>query len=272
MQDRAQIPLDAAARDALAERFGAIALLAGRAIMEIYGACEAREKADRSPVTDADERAEAVILAELAGACPGVPVVAEESVAKGDCPTCGARFILVDPLDGTREFIKRNGEFTVNIAMIENGAPVAGAVYAPALGKLWLGGATASLCAAAPGGALPAARERRPIHARPPQPAGLIALCSRSHGDPETEAFLARLPVAERTSAGSSLKFCLIAEGVADVYPRFGPTMEWDIAAGEAVLRAAGGRVVDTAGSPMRYGKAEAGFRNGGFVAWGLAA
>lgn len=270
MQEPASASLSSCQRDGLAESFGRIALVAGRAIMQVYGACEAREKADSSPVTDADEQAEAVILAELARVCPGVPVVAEESAAKGVTPDCGDRFILVDPLDGTREFLARNGEFTVNIAMIENGAPVAGAVYAPALGKLWLGGDRASLCDAAPGGDLPPASARRAISARAPRPDGLVALCSRSHGDPATEAFLADLKIAGRTSAGSSLKFCLIAEGEADVYPRFGPTMEWDIAAGEAVLRAAGGRVVDTNGQPMRYGKAAGGFRNGGFVAWGL--
>ncbi len=262
--------LSAGERDSIAETFGRIALDAGRDVMAVYAAgCTAREKADSSPVTEADERAEAIILAALAKELPGMPVIAEESVARGGAPSCGARFILVDPLDGTREFLAQNGEFTVNIALIDSGAPVAGAVYAPALSKLYLGGASASLCTAAPGGDLPAAANRRRIEARAPGVEGLVALCSRSHGDPQTEAFLAGLKIADRVNAGSSLKFCLIAEGLADVYPRFGPTMEWDIAAGEAVLRAAGGRVVDATGVPMRYGKAENAFRNGPFVAWG---
>ncbi len=143
-------------RDRIAEIFGAIALVAGRVVMDIYAAgAQARLKPDSSPVCDADEAAEAAILAALARELPGVPVVAEESVAKGVAPQCGERFILVDPLDGTREFLAGNGEFTVNLALVENGAPVAGAVYAPVQEKLWLGGATASLCKVAPGAALP---------------------------------------------------------------------------------------------------------------------
>lgn len=264
-------PTDAE-RDACAQEFARIALAAGRAVMEVYaGKCAARQKADASPVTEADERAEAVILSELRAAFPDLPVIAEESVARGVIPICGARFILVDPLDGTREFLARNGEFTVNIALVDAGVPVAGAVYAPALGKLWFGGASAWTCAAGPGEDLPPPASRRPIFARAPRAGGLIALCSRSHGDAATEAFLAGLSIAGRVNAGSSLKFCLIAEGEADVYPRFGPTMEWDIAAGEAVLRAAGGRVVAPDGGPFLYGKAEEDFRNGPFVAWGRA-
>ncbi|MCB1541832.1 MAG: 3'(2'),5'-bisphosphate nucleotidase CysQ [Rhodoblastus sp.] len=260
-------------RDALARAFAGMALSAGQAIMDVYaGACVARQKADASPVTEADERAEAVILAQLAAAFPHLPVIAEESVARGLAPACGARFILVDPLDGTREFLARNGEFTVNIALIDTGVPVAGVVYAPALDKLWLGGANAWTCAAAPGSALPPAADWRRIAARAPGPDGLVALCSRSHGDASTEEFLAGHKIARRVNAGSSLKFCLIAEGEADVYPRFGPTMEWDVAAGEAVLRAAGGRVLTPAGAPLRYGKSDEGFRNGAFVAWGPAA
>ena len=264
-------PTDAE-RDACAQEFARIALLAGRAVMEVYaGECEARHKVDASPVTEADERAEAVILAELRAAFPDLPVIAEESVSRGVIPTCGARFILVDPLDGTREFLARNGEFTVNIALVDAGAPVAGAVYAPALGKLWVGGASAWSCAAAPDEGLPPLASRRRIKARAPGAAGLVALCSRSHGDAATEAFLAGLSIAGRVNAGSSLKFCLIAEGEADVYPRFGPTMEWDVAAGEAVLRAAGGRVATPDGGAFVYGKADAGFRNGPFIAWGKA-
>ncbi len=266
-------PLTDCERDAAAQAFARIALAAGQAVMDVYaGACVARAKADSSPVTEADERAEAVILGQLSQAFPGVPVVAEESVARGVTPLCGSRFILVDPLDGTREFLARNGEFTVNIALVDAGVPVAGVVYAPALEKLWLGGAAAWACAASPGGETPPASAWRRISARKPRAEGLVALCSRSHGDAGTEDFLAGHRIAGRVNAGSSLKFCLIAEGEADVYPRFGPTMEWDVAAGEAVLRAAGGRVLTPDGAELRYGKAAAGFRNGFFIAWGKAA
>jgi len=259
-------------RDRIAEIFGAIALVAGRVVMDIYAAgAQARLKPDSSPVCDADEAAEAAILAALARELPGVPVVAEESVAKGVAPQCGERFILVDPLDGTREFLAGNGEFTVNLALVENGAPVAGAVYAPVQEKLWLGGATASLCKVAPGAALPPPGARSRIAARPAPTDGLVALCSRSHGDAESEDFLRKLRIASRVNVGSSLKFCVIAEGQADVYPRFGPTMEWDIAAGDAVLRAAGGRVLTPQGAPFVYGKQAGRFRNGPFVAWGRA-
>lgn len=257
----------------MAETFGRIALAAGRVVMKVYaGAVHARLKPDASPVCDADEQAESLILADLATAFPNLPVVAEESAARGETPVCGDTFILVDPLDGTREFLAHNGEFTVNLALISGGAPIAGAVYAPALGKLWLGGATASACDAPPGSELPARAARRAIHARTPGERGLVALVSRSHRDEQTEEFLSRLQIAGRAEAGSSLKFCVLAEGEADVYPRFGPTMEWDIAAGDAVLRAAGGCVCDLAGAPVRYGKKEQKFRNGAFVAWGKRA
>ena len=270
--DAMPVSLSDSARDRIAEIFGRIALAAGRPIMDVYaGAAHARLKTDLSPVCDADERAEALILARLTADLADIPVVAEESAAKGRVPECGSRFILVDPLDGTKEFLARNGEFTVNLALIENGAPVAGAVYAPALEKLWLGGATASLASVAPGGTLPEPAVRQAIVARKAPSDGLVALHSRSHFEEETERFLERLKPAGSKALGSSLKFCLIAEGLADVYPRVGPTMEWDIAAGDAVLRAAGGRVLDVAGAPVRYGKQAQGFRNGPFIAWGRA-
>ena len=263
-------PLDAAARDRLAEWFGALCVAAGAVVMEVYrNGGEARVKDDRSPVTEADERAEALILARLAQALPGWPVLAEEAAARGDGIAACARFILVDPLDGTREILNRNGEFTVNIALVADGVPVAGAVYAPVLERLWTGGATARVRRVAPGADLAAASEDRPLRTRPAPATGWTALASRSHGDAETEALLARLPIGERRAAGSSLKFCVVAEGEADVYPRFGPTMEWDTAAGEAVLRAAGGVVLQPDGRPFRYGKDESRYRNGPFVAWG---
>jgi 3'(2'), 5'-bisphosphate nucleotidase len=227
-------------------------------------------KGDGTPLTEADLAAEAIIAAGLAEAAPGVPVVSEEGVNRR-APPAGKAFLLVDPLDGTKEFLGPSGEFTVNIALIEAGRPVCGVVHAPALGRVWQGLAGRGAASAVlPPGADPAGIAWRAIHARP-RPAGFVAVASRSHPDPATEAFLASLPVAERRSVGSSLKFCLLAEGEADVYPRLAPTMEWDTAAGHAVLEAAGGRVTTPDGAPFLYGKAGQDFRNGPFVAWGAA-
>ena len=178
------------------------------------------------------------------------------------------RFLLVDPLDGTKEFIARNGEFTINVALVDCGGPIAGAVYAPALGRLWFGGKQAFVCDLDVGGGLPDQTSWSPIKVREP-PKEMVALVSRSHDDPQSEAFLARLPVGVRQSRGSSLKFCAIAEGLADVYPRFGPTMEWDTAAGHAVPSAAGGVVLNSSGRHLMYGKRSDQFRNGAFIAWG---
>ncbi len=256
--------------DKIAELFAELTVRAGVAVMCVYaGDAHARVKADRSMVCDADERAEAIILAGLAERLKFVPIIAEEAASRGEKPKCGRAFILVDPVDGTREFLCRNGEFTINIALILDGVPRAGAVYAPASERLWVGGSTAWAATVAPGEPLPTPERRRGIRARPRPDKGLIALASRSHADARTEAFLAKLPIAERRCAGSSLKFCVLAEGEADVYPRFGQTMEWDTAAGDAVLRAAGGVVVDEGGAPLLYGKADRQYRNGPFVAWG---
>ena len=270
MKDKESNQALALDRDAIAEIFAEIAIEAAVAVMAVYaGDIKARRKPDGSPVCDADEAAEAIILKRLAMRLPHLPVLAEEAASRGATTVLKAAFILVDPVDGTREFLSRNGEFTVNIGLIVDAAPVAGVVYAPALEHLWIGGAAASTCTIAPGAPLPPLEKRRRIHARPVPEQGLTALVSRSHANPATEAFLAKLPVIERIEAGSSLKFCKVAEGLADVYPRFGPTMEWDTAAGDAVLRAAGGLVFDATGRPLRYGKTEAEFRNGPFVAWG---
>ena len=221
-----------------------------------------RGKGDASPVTEADERAEALILAGLADLDPVLPVLAEESVAAGRVPELGARFWLVDPLDGTKEFISRNGEFTVNIALIENGAPVLGVVLAPALGRLYAG-------IVGEGAFVEAAGVRTPIACRAVPAEGLTVVSSRSHGDAAAlDAFLAGRKVAASANAGSSLKLCLVAAGEADLYPRLGRTMEWDIGAGHAVLAAAGGRIDDLAGRPLGYGKP--GFDNPHFVASGL--
>ncbi len=256
-------------RDAVARFFASIALAAGPAVMAEYRrGAPARAKRDGSPVTAADERAEAIIRERLTALATPIPIVAEEATAAGQAIEIAQRFVLVDPLDGTREFVARNGEFTINVALVERGVPIAGAVYAPALERLWFGGQTAFACPAPVGADLPDAASWRTLRVRP-APESLVALASRSHGDPATEAFLERLPVRERRSAGSSLKFCVIAEGEGDVYPRFAPTMEWDTAAGDAVLRAAGGVVLAVEGGPLVYGKVAAGLRNGGFVAWG---
>lgn len=257
---------------ALLSCFVAIAAEAGARIVEVRQRPHAvTAKGDGSPLTEADLAAEAVIAAGLAAQAAGIPVVSEEDVARAT-PPAGATFILVDPLDGTKEFLGPSGEFTVNIALVEGGRPTMGVVYAPALGRIWKGalgqGAAAGDLAA---GGDPAGIAWRPITARPRPDSGLVAVASRSHIDPATEAFLATLPIGDRRSIGSSLKFCLVAEGAADVYPRLAPTMEWDTAAGQAVLESAGGRVTTPDGAPFRYGKADSGWRNGPFVAWGAA-
>ncbi|MEJ1160362.1 3'(2'),5'-bisphosphate nucleotidase CysQ [Prosthecomicrobium sp. N25] len=240
---------------ALLDGLARAAVAGGQEVLAVYGTDFAvAAKGDESPVTEADRRAEVVILEHLATLLPGMPVVAEEQASEGRLPAdLGRRFVLVDPLDGTKEFISRNGEFTVNIGIVEDGVPVAGAVLLPALGQIYLGarglGAFAGEVDGESIGTL------RPIAVRKPGAGGLVVMASRSHAGPETEALLARLSVAQRISAGSSLKFCRIAEGSADLYPRLGRTMEWDTAASDAVLRAAGGSVVTLDGTPLAYGK-----------------
>lgn len=257
--------------DALAEIFAALALQAGAAIMKVYATDpQARVKSDASPVCDADLFGEEVILDGLAREAPQFPIVAEELCASGRPPFVGGSpFILVDALDGTREFLGRRDCFTVNIALIRGGEPAVGVVYAPARGEMFLAGSQAWFFAAAPGERPPARAERRTLQVRKMPVRDAVAVASRSHRDAETDDFLSRLPVKEVVSTGSSLKFCLVAAGAADVYPRFSRTMEWDIAAGDAVLRRAGGIVVDLAGSPVRYGKEAQKFANGPFIAWG---
>lgn len=264
--------LDKSNRDEIALFLAKAALAAGPAVMEEYDrGCAVVSKADGSPVTSADHRAEAIICKCLRSIAPRLPVCAEESVAAGAKAQVAERFLLVDPLDGTREFLAGNGEFTINVALVERGAPIAGAVYAPAIGRLWVGGETAVTCEAAAGADLPGEESRRRIRTRS-APTSLTAFASRSHLDTASDSFLKRLPIGETRFAGSSLKFCLIAEGLGDVYPRFAPTMEWDTAAGDAVLRAAGGAVLDPSGRPLVYGKAASALRNGPFIAWGDAA
>lgn len=264
---------DAADDARLLEELATLCVEAGRAILDVYEgpAIEARAKDDRSPVTDADERAEAILLSGLAKIFPNVPVIAEESASRDGVPVEAAEtFLLVDPLDGTREFLAKNGEFTVNVGLVDKGRPVLGCVFAPALGAIWIGSAAlGAKVARAEIRQQPAADAWTPITVRETPAAGPCAVASRSHSDATTEEFLTKLGAVDRRSAGSSLKFCLVAEGEADVYPRFGPTMEWDTAAGHAVLSAAGGAVQNPDGTDFRYGKSETGFKNGAFIAWG---
>jgi 3'(2'), 5'-bisphosphate nucleotidase len=244
----------------------AAAILAARA-----RPLDVRRKADLTPVTAADQAAEAVILEGLARVLPHVPVVSEEAAADMLPEALRNRFILVDPLDGTRELLAGSDEFTVNVAVISGGDPLIGIVAAPALGLIWRGraGDGAERMRLAPGAPAGEIEERAAIHARPLPRGGVVAAVSRSHLDSATDALLARLPIAERVACGSALKFCRLAEGAADIYPRLSTTCEWDVAAGHALLVAAGGIVTTPEGTPLRYGRISAGFRVPSFVAWG---
>ncbi len=262
------------ALDAVAE----IARQAGRVIMAVYAqGFEVRHKADASLLTVADERAEACIVPALQALTPGWAVVAEEAVAAGQVPVLGDSFWLVDPLDGTREFVARNGEFTVNIALVQHGAPVLGVVFAPALGPggvLYAGAVGQGAWREdGDGDAQAQTLQRRAVRCRSRPARGAVLATSRSHSDEALlQAWLqAQQPPwldVQRLAAGSALKFGLVAEGRADAYPRLGRTMEWDTAAGHALLRAAGGEVHDLQGRPLRYGKP--GFESPHFVARGL--
>ncbi|NVO16138.1 MAG: 3'(2'),5'-bisphosphate nucleotidase CysQ [Rhodoplanes sp.] len=254
--------------DALAAALTDLVSQAGRAILEVTrSALAVRTKADCSPVTAADGAAQDVILAGLARLLPGVPVVSEESIDNAGRDLGGATFVLVDPLDGTRELVAGSDEYTVNVAIVDLGVPIVGLVFLPARGLLYRGRAgrgaeRMSLPAGAAAGAVEAIRTRG-------QPAeGLVATVSRSHLDAASERFLDTRRVARRIACGSAVKFGLLAEGTADVYPRLAPTHEWDVAAGHAVLRAAGGDVVRPDGGPLRYGDGGTGFLVPGFVAW----
>ncbi len=237
----------------LAEALAAAAVAAGHVILAVrQRGLDVERKRDASPVTEADRAAEALILERIAAAAPGIPVIAEESVEAGRVPEVGDAFFLVDPLDGTREFIGGGNDFTVNIGLVRNGAPVVGVVYLPASGKLFVGvdgeGAwRAEVVDSAVG-------ERRPMRVRPAPDRSLAVVASRSHRTPETDAFIARYEVGELVNRGSSIKFCAVAEGKADLYPRMGTTMQWDTAAGDAILRAAGGKVVTLDDTPLAYG------------------
>jgi 3'(2'), 5'-bisphosphate nucleotidase len=253
------------ARRELLENVLRIARAAGDAVMAIYATnFSVRDKSDASPVTEADERAESIILPRLAALTPDIPIVSEEAAVTDRIADVGRSFWLVDPLDGTREFINRNGEFTLNIALIKNRRPVLGVVHAPALSRLYAGAIGVEAY-------IEDSTGRCKIACRSVPPEGMTIVSSRSHGDASAlDRFLAGRMVASRAKAGSSLKFCLVASGKADVYPRLGRTMEWDTAAGHAVLLAAGGRVTDLDGIDLKYGKPE--FENPHFVAFGQIA
>ncbi len=233
---------------------------AGAAIMAHYDLeCRLDDKHDASPLTAADLAADKIICAGLHKVFPEIGLVTEEQSDTHEGVHGIDRYFLIDPLDGTKEFLSKNGQFTVNIALIENGVAVAGVVFAPALNRMFQGAKGLGASETDDAGT-------RPIHVRA-APQNRIAVASRSHRSPETDAFLVQENITHCVSAGSSLKFCLVAAGEADIYPRFGPTMEWDTAAGQAVLEAAGGKVLTPEGAAFLYGKT--GHRNGNFVASG---
>ncbi len=246
--------------------FRDLALQAGARIMEIYSSesFDVRVKSDQSPVTEADEAADAIISVGLREAFPDITLVTEEQSASHDL-TAGT-FLIVDPLDGTKEFVNRRGDFTVNIALVQNGVPTRGVVYAPARGRMFYTDATGqSVEEAAPFGSTPSTTSRLSVSS--PDNTSLMVVASKSHRDAATDDYIARYAVKDMKSAGSSLKFCLIATGEADLYPRLGRTMEWDTAAGQAVLTGAGGSVVRFDDhSPLVYGKD--GYENPFFIAY----
>lgn len=268
MDQRADFSADLA----LAEALLPVAIRAGAAILAVRRAgAKVEWKVDSSPVTEADRAAEAVIAAALAEIAPGVPVIAEEAACEGRVPDTGTEFFLVDPLDGTKEFVRGGNDFTVNIGLVRNGAPSLGVILLPESGKLFWGVAgVGAWRAVAVDGAI---KERQPIRIRPAPDGPIDVVASKSHRTPETDAYIGRYDVGKLVSAGSSMKFCVVASGKADLYPRMGTTMQWDTAAGDAILRAAGGTVVTLDGAPLRYGTdgkagAEA-YRNPWFIAAG---
>jgi 3'(2'), 5'-bisphosphate nucleotidase len=243
-------------------RAGAAILAVNRGVMRIDG------KADGSPVTEADLAADRIIGEGLAALVPDIPAISEERVHLAKPPYDGS-FFLIDPLDGTKEFVAGRDEFTVNLALVSNGIPLLGIIGAPALGLIWRGlvGRGAERLAIGNGTLLAA----EPIHTRPKPPSGapwLVAV-SRSHGDARTEAFIDGRPGAVRQKLGSAVKFGRIAEGAADIYPRLAPTCEWDIAAGHAIVTAAGGRITDAKGAELQFGRGRADFIVPEFIAWG---
>ncbi len=252
----------------------AAAQQAGAAIMGIYNrqALNVRYKADSSPVTDADHASEDIVIAALSKLMPRIPVIAEEQASAGNIPDTGATFFLVDPLDGTKEFLKFNGEFTINIGLVQDRKAIFGLIYAPAKADCYvtLSRGKAFQCTLPPAASasLPSNLSFVSLNGEAAGHRPLTAIISRSHVLPETLAFLAQLGEPARMVLGSSLKFGVLARGDADVYPRFGPTSEWDTAAGQAILEATGGCVVTADGAPLLYGKKDGGYLNPSFIAW----
>jgi 3'(2'), 5'-bisphosphate nucleotidase len=255
-----------------------LTLLVSQAAAEILriagGTLAAREKSDATPVTAADEASEAILLEGLARLLPGIGIVSEEAAAQTAPPKPGETFILVDPLDGTREILAGRDEYTINVAIIHRGRPVFGLLAAPARARIWRGapGHSSECLLLRPGEGPDRAQERKTIRTRSFDSDHPVALVSRSHLDPQTENFLARWPRIERRDCGSAVKFGLLAQGSADLYPRLSTTSEWDIAAGDAILTGAGGLVVTPDGNPVLYGQNDGRFLIPAFIAWGDAA
>jgi len=254
----------------LAERLTEVAVAASAAILKVdFQDCGARLKADDSPISRADEAAHPAIADGLACVAPGIAVISEEAAADWHGRTPPDEVLLVDPLDGTVEFLAGRLEYTVNIALVRDGKPVVGVIAAPALGLMWRGAIDhrAERLPFAVGQPLPGSADR--IHTRPWPADERVAAVSRSHFDPITKAFLERVAPVQPLAAGSALKFCRVAEGAVDVYPRLAATSEWDVAAGHAIVAAAGGAVFAAGGGALRYGSAAERFRVAGFTAWG---
>ena len=247
----------------------AAAILAARA-----SALNTRTKADQSPVTAADDASEAIILEGMTRLLPGVPIISEEASARAAVGAIGDEFILVDPVDGTRELVAGRDEFTINLGLVRHGRAALGIVMAPAAGLAWrtAAGGGAERFRLAAGATAGTAREITAIRTRPMPKSGVVAAVSRSHFDAVTGAFLGKLATrfgeVTRLESGSAIKLCRVAEGAADVYPRLAPTHQWDVAAGDAILAAAGGIVTTAAGLPLSYRPAD-GLRVSGFIAWG---
>lgn len=263
---------DSLACRALLDELSSLVSTAGAAILAACaGSLEVREKSDHSPVTAADHASEAVMLEGVSRLLPGLSIVSEEAATRSLPSQLSSSFVLIDPLDGTRELLAGRNEFTINVAIVKDARPWLGIIAAPAQGMLWRGaapcGAERMLLAA--GASVSAAKERTPINTRPCPRTGLVTAVSRSHFDAQTAALLERLPGSRRIACGSALKFCRLAEGAVDLYPRLSTTCEWDVAAGHALVAAAGGTVLTPDAGPLRYGGIGGGFRVPAFIAWG---
>lgn len=262
-------------RDGLAMDLANIASQAGAAVMKVYlevsrEGLDVIEKADGSPLTKADLAADEIVAQGLAAIAPDIPILSEESAETVDPKDLGDLFFVVDPLDGTREFVAHNDDFSVNIALVERGTPIVGVVYAPAHHKMWFAGEQAYAAKVKPGQDVDPASVRT-INTCAQPGKSVRAVASRSHRDKQTDDFLHRFGKCDTVAIGSALKFCLVAEGEADVYPRYSPTMVWDTAAGVAVLQAAGGLVLNEQGAPLTVHYGSNGWRNGAFTAWGCS-